>query len=71
MIFFISAANQCVKLTLQSCPEGEAQDASHRPLPPTPNPSKYNDRITAPLPVNVSVCVLDVPWRGLCTGTAN
>lgn len=50
-----SAANQCVKLTLQSCPEGEALEIGHRPHLPTPNLSKYNDRITAPLPVNVSV----------------
>ncbi|XP_069952044.1 rho guanine nucleotide exchange factor 12 isoform X7 [Cherax quadricarinatus] len=50
-----------VKLTLQSCPEGDTtnlaspQDPAHRPLPPTPTQSKSNDRITAPLPVNTQL----------------
>ncbi|XP_063889548.1 rho guanine nucleotide exchange factor 11-like isoform X1 [Scylla paramamosain] len=55
VVQIIKSANQCVKLTLQSYPEGEAltpQDASHRHLAHTTNPSRYNDRITAPLPVN-------------------
>lgn len=56
VVQIIKSANQCVKLTLQSCPEGEVpQDVGHRQLPLTPNPSKYNDRITAPLPVNTQL----------------
>ncbi|XP_076036455.1 uncharacterized protein LOC143022226 isoform X2 [Oratosquilla oratoria] len=53
----IIKSTQYVKLTLQSCPEGElpaslvsSQDPTHRPLPPTPT-NKTNERITAPLPV--------------------
>ncbi|XP_071526476.1 uncharacterized protein [Panulirus ornatus] len=57
----IIKSTQSVKLTLRSCPEGDVsnlaspQDPSHRPLPPTPTPSKSNDRITAPLPVNTQL----------------
>lgn len=61
VVQIIKCSSQFVKLTLQSCPEGEVtniaspQDPSHRPLPPTPTQSKSNDRITAPLPVNTQV----------------
>ncbi|XP_042206129.1 rho guanine nucleotide exchange factor 11-like isoform X3 [Homarus americanus] len=57
----IIKSTQFVKLTLQSGPEVDVPnsvsplDSVHRPLPPTPTPSKLNDRITAPLPANTQL----------------
>ncbi|CAL4066068.1 unnamed protein product, partial [Meganyctiphanes norvegica] len=56
----IIKSTQYVALTLKSLGEDEVslsspQDAPHRPLPPTPTSSKSNDRITAPLPVNMQL----------------